>query len=427
MDERKELMMYLFESGSDKKRFLLNDSLIKKYIFYERELDQKEKMYIEELTGFKFYENDKIYFENFYDIYDDNAKDLIKASGKDLVKALNKEGLSNIVYNVLCGGNVRDTMEFMTRNRLIISNASLLELFSEIGHYYDNDWEKKYLEDVSKSLLDSKNDSNRILNLWLLGLTKKGLDNIVRGKENLFEYKERLYNTFNETNETLESKFGNLRGQIIINNQKIQLDWKLINIIFMAIGAQTLSIRGSSKSMSGKMFEKLVLGSCLTLMGFDYLPVTPTEVDFDKKCFWLSSVSEAERETDATITYKGKAISIDIGFIGKGNPEIASDKLTRFRSYKEIGKINHLMRTIVIVDTIGNNSNLTLIANNIEGSAIEMKNKFWVKQFATILSNFFDVNCNVENIKEDELHKWLEKETKNIDFSQFIKNTKNRK
>ncbi|EGQ2960266.1 CfrBI family restriction endonuclease, partial [Staphylococcus pseudintermedius] len=140
-----------------------------------------------------------------------------------------------------------------------------------------------------------------------------------------------------------------ISGEIKLDNKVININWEIINLLFMAIGAQTLTIRGSSKSMSGKMFEKLVLGSCLTLMGFEYLEEAPSEIDPSKKYFWLSSISESDRETDATITYNEKAISIDIGFIGKGNPEIASDKLTRFRSYKDIGKISHLMRTIVIV------------------------------------------------------------------------------
>ncbi|EGQ3738612.1 CfrBI family restriction endonuclease [Staphylococcus pseudintermedius] len=418
MDIRKRFLNHLYYNSN--KRLLVEDNIIKNYAIYNKDLTLEEKKYIENLTDFNFNTSDTELLDDYYKMYDDSAKKLITANGKDLVKVLNKEGLSGIVFNVMCGGNVRDTMEFITRNRLIISNASILKLFVDVENNNNITDYNKFLSRVSYQLLQSKNNKQRILYLWLLGLTKKGLDNIVRGKENLFEYKTSLDNTLMESINALKSNFGLISGEIKLDNKVININWEIINLLFMAIGAQTLTIRGSSKSMSGKMFEKLVLGSCLTLMGFEYLEEAPSEIDPSKKYFWLSSISESDRETDATITYNEKAISIDIGFIGKGNPEIASDKLTRFRSYKDIGKISHLMRTIVIVDTIGNNSNLISIANDIEGSAIEMKDKLWVKQFAKILSEFFEVNCNIEDVTNEDLHEWLRDNTKEIDFTKFI-------
>ena len=71
----------------------------------------------------------------------------------------------------------------------------------------------------------------------------------------------------------------------------------------------------------------------------------PEVIDKMKKYFWLSHMDEYERETDATVVYNGKAISIDIGFIGRGNPEITLDKVTRFGAYKRIGGVNHDMAT----------------------------------------------------------------------------------
>ncbi len=128
--------------------------------------------------------------------------------------------------------------------------------------------------------------------------------------------------------------------------------------------------------MNGKMFEKLVLGTLLTLIGFKYLQEPPKSINKTKKYFWLSNMDENERETDATLIYSGKAISIDMGFIGRGNPEITLDKVTRFGAYKHIGGIPHDMATIIIVDTVGENSDLFNKAKRVNGYVFQMKNLY---------------------------------------------------
>jgi len=65
------------------------------------------------------------------------------------------------------------------------------------------------------------------------------------------------------------------------------------------VGSQTLTIRGSDKSTNGKLFEKLVLGSLLSILGFTY----ETTQKIGERVFWLSSQSE-KRESDATLIYK---------------------------------------------------------------------------------------------------------------------------
>jgi hypothetical protein len=46
------------------------------------------------------------------------------------------------------------------------------------------------------------------------------------------------------------------------------LTWKDITRLTTAIGSLTLTIRGSDKSIYGKLFERLILGSVLSILGF---------------------------------------------------------------------------------------------------------------------------------------------------------------
>ncbi len=384
-------------------------------------LAQDLEVSVSELVDTKEYERFKKYLnehENLYDMYHSDGQKLMRSSSKDIIEALGEEGLRSLVFNVLCGGNVRDITEFMTRNRLIISNAGIFKLLCDLEHDDNNTY--NYLDFLGKSLQLASNDNQRLLPLWLMGLTKKGLDNIVRGRENLNDYTNKLTNTFEEVVPLLENNFGEIQGTLSISGKEINVDWNFLNNLFTAIGAQTLTVRGSSKSMSGKLFEKLILGAALTLFGFEYCQEVPETIDPSQKLFWLSSSEEEEREIDATVVFNQKAVRIDIGFIGKGNPEIATDKMTRFRSESEIGKLDHSTKTIVIVDTIGTNSHMSSIAESIEGYAVEMKDELWIKHFSKYLDNCLGTGGILADLDDEEVHKWIEEGLENINLAQFV-------
>lgn len=427
---RMNIEKYLEEKGIKQSQLSLDSGYISKVINGKIDISDNNlqilakdlEVSLEQLKAPNDYERYKKYMgesSHLLDKYDKTGQSLIRAKGADLIENLKEDGVDGIIYNVLCGGNVRDITEFITRNRLLISNAALTKLMIEM------DWSKsngneEYLDFLGKTLQMSSNNDQRIIALWLLGLTQKGLDNIVRGRENLYDYIGKFNTTLNESMLVLQDTFGDIQGQISLNGETVEVNWNFLNLLFTALGAQTLTLRGSSKSMNGKLFERLILGSALSMLGFKYCSTVPKEVDPEEKLFWLSSTEENERETDATLAYNKKAISIDIGFIGKGNPEIASDKMTRFRSEKSIGNIDHLMRTIVIVDTIGANSNLTAIARGIEGSAIEMKDKNWMKNLAIFLSKSFECECVLENIDDKDVHQWIKEKLDQTDNLQFI-------
>lgn len=361
-------------------------------------------------------------FKHVYSLYDSSAKNLINSNSKDILEAVSQDELKNMVCSVLCGGNIRDVTEFITRNRILYSNAALLSLiFNESLHFNDIN---SFLSNMSNMYCNSSNKTERALPLWFLGLTDKGFTNIVGKKDNLSNYTTKLENTLLESSSNFESVFGTLSGEIFLGDKKIPISWDLLNILFTGLGCQTLTLRGSSKSMNGKLFEKLVLGSALSMLGFEYCQEVPDKIDPSKKLFWLSSMDDNEREIDATIVFDSKAISIDIGFIGSGNPEISLDKVTRFRNYKEVGSLKHVLSTIIIIDSIGKNSDLINKASEVNGVVLEMSNDLWMNQLANSINSKLGLqglNIDICNSSGQQLHSLLYDKIKSIDLYQFIK------
>lgn len=353
-----------------------------------------------------------------FEYYNKWGKNSMKATRTDFIDMVGMEGIREIVKQVFLGGNVRDITEFITQRRLLNAYFAMLDLFIRQREEFI-DTTDQHAEYVVMDLIKAKGDA-KLLDLWLLGLTKKGLDNIVRTEDCIVDYQCSFSDSLNHAVEELENVYGELNGMIEVSGRRLELNWSILARLFMAIGAQTLSIRGSSKSMNGKMFEKLVLGSLLSIMEFHFLSKPPTQIDTTQKLFWLSNMDENERETDATVIYRGKAVSIDIGFIGKGNPEITLDKVTRFQSYKQIGGLPHDMATIIIVDTVSENSDLFRKAERVNGHVLQMKNKDWTIAFAKVLCNL--LGCSHELIGKQVvlLETYFERELEKIDMQQFF-------
>lgn len=354
-------------------------------------------------------------FEKYHKI----GKQNITTSRNEVIKAVGAEGIKDIVTNVLLGGNVRDSTEFITQRRLLLSYASILKLFvEELSHKTTSI--DSYADLVTEELKGQYNQTSRTLYLWLLGLTKKGLDNIVRGHDNIDSYNDSFTFSMTESTDYLEEEFGKLSGEIVLNNQSFSLSWESISALLLTIGSQTLTVRGSAKSTNGKMFEKLVLGSLLKAMDFKFYHTPPQDIDINQKAFYLSYMDEHERETDAVVFYKGNALSIDIGFIGKGNPEITLDKVTRFGATKRIGGIDHNMSTIIIVDTVGETSDLFNKANRVGANVLQMKDKDWVIQFANLLEEKIDSLDPIQDLTIENLAPYITNKLDQINMNRFF-------
>ncbi|ELQ6039278.1 CfrBI family restriction endonuclease, partial [Cronobacter sakazakii] len=222
---------------------------------------------------------------------------------------------------------------------------------------------------------------------WLVMMTNKQTQNVLRdahddGFGRLTERtQEQVIETIKQYSDTIKD--------IKINDIEIPLED--FCYMLLSLGSQTLTIRGSEKSLHGKYFEKLILGSLFTILGFEY--VENLDENIDRKCFTLSLRSD-DRESDATVLFNRKIIRVDIGFIGRGNTEISLDKVSRFRWMDAIGGIRHHVSTMVIVDVIGDGSRISNIAEEIDGKIEAMSNPYWVKNVATHISD----KLSVENV-----------------------------
>lgn len=243
--------------------------------------------------------------------------------------------------------------------------------------------------------------------------------NVLRGDQGqLATYLSDLDNALQDSIKQSKVEFGELSGSITIAKENYLINWPSILHLFLGIGAQTLAIRGSEKSMYGKLFEKLILGSVLTILGFE--KIDPDKSRKSTKVFWLSQ-RESKRESDATLLLKpGAGIRFDIGFIGPGNTEISLDKVSRFEREMDHGRQLHFMSTIILVDRIGEGSRITDLAKRIDGNIVQMSMTYWVKEICEILNKKAKFRHPILKMSNEKSITYVKEKIKTIDLNDFI-------
>jgi len=344
---------------------------------------------------------------------------LAKYSGEQLIDRVGQDIIRNVVASILCGGNVRALTEGLTQRRISLSNASLLIAYLNASKNI-KDFQPRLYELVSNELQLSKLDpEQKIFLQWLIGLTGKSIQNVLRSdSDQLKGYLTALEASLQNAVKQSKEEFGDLKGFISISKENYLINWPMVLQLFTAIGAQTLAIRGSEKSMYGKLFEKLILGSVLTILGFEM--IDPDKSKKSDKVFWLSQ-RESKRESDATLLFQaGKGVRFDIGFIGPGNTEISLDKVSRFEREMEHGRKLHFMSTIILVDRIGEGSRITELAKMINGNIVQMSMTYWVKEICQILNKNLGFNHKLVKLSNEDSLEFVSKELKKIDLNQFV-------
>ena len=316
------------------------------------------------------------------DHFPESACGLLVVRGHDLLRTLGLPALRALVGDVLMGTNIRSATETLTRRRLSILNAALLTTYAsfERAGLSPLDLPALAREQYRQRGLDA---TDRIILQWVIGLTGKQVQNVLRSDDAAWDdYVRSLRESLSESSGHSQEAYG-ASGLSLDGNA---VTWEWTHSLMMAIGAQTLAIRGSEKSLYGKFFEKLVLGSVLSLLGFGLVdPETVSE-----RSFWLSSRGN-KRESDATAIWNlGQGVRFDIGFIGVGNPEITLDKVTRFEREIEMGGVNHYMHTFIIVDRVGRRSRIVDLAEEVGGTIIQMSASDWGKTLGDCLADVLD-------------------------------------
>lgn len=306
--------------------------------------------------------------------FPDDARNLLKVSGKDLMDTLGLNELRSVVSQVMCGENIRNATEMLTRQRLSLLNAALLTMYSKLAD------DGASTEEITRRAFEDHRTrgttpEDKIVLRWVLGLTNKQVQNVLRSNDEAWQaYIAKFQSSLTEASVRSQDLFGDF-PLAKSAGKKGDLDWAWALSMLTAIGSQTLGTRGAEKSMYGKFFEKMVLGSVLSLLGFEFANGESDVV----KSFWLSSQKD-KRESDATLIWsERRGIRFDIGFIGVGNSEVTLDKVSRFERADEIAGKRHIMSPIIIVDRVGRNSRIEEMAHAIGGVIIQMSSSNWAQ------------------------------------------------
>lgn len=344
---------------------------------------------------------------------------LVKYSAQDLIDRLGKNIIANVVESILCGGNFRHLTEGLTQRRILLMNASLLMTYlkalNSVDDFQDN------ISHIVKSELSTPRIKTNVKSYlyWFLGLTGKSIQNVVRDEEGFEKYLDSLDSNLKEISQLVTNIYGNIDVRFTNNGIDYLMKWPSLLRCMLGMGAQTLTIRGSEKSMYGKFFEKLVLGSVLSLLGATLIDKN----DKSKKnmVYWLSQTDEEKRECDATLLVRaGFGVRFDIGFIGQGNSEIPADKLSRYERVAERGDRRIYAATVVLIDKIGD-SNVMNIARRIGAHVIQMSGTYWVYELAQVLKEEFEYYEHpLLAMEREESINYIKKNIQNIDMTQFV-------
>lgn len=343
--------------------------------------------------------------------------DMVTSSGEDFIKEVGKDVINNVVFSVLCGDNIRNITEEVTRKRALLSNAAAFMTYLKAFSSYEN-LSEKLTSIIAQELKTKLTGDQKTFLLWFVGMTGKGVQNVIRENEYFSNYLTYLDKNLSGISKTIQEQFGDLEFKISNEGIDYLLKWPDLLRCMLAIGSQTLTIRGSAKSTYGKLYEKFILGSVLTLLGFKYINKNDTQ---NRDVFWLSE-RKKKRESDATALLKpGAGIRFDIGFIGSGNTEISLDKVSRFEKIMERNGVEHKIATIIIVDKIGSRSRIVDMAKEIEGHIIQMSGTYWVHDLAsTIKKTFPFYKSPLLRMKKEKSLDFLKEKFQKIDISVFL-------
>lgn len=362
---------------------------------------------------------EKRVFSNLGELISPEALQLLSTSGSDLIRHIGIDVVRGVVLDVLSGRNLRDSTEALTRRRLAALNLATVDLFLR-GSARSDDFVEQ-LPNLAVDILSRKRlrQSEKWLAQWTLGLTDKGVQNVLRDSpDNLLRYRDQYIETCRAVIANHAATHGELRRWMELGaDAKAEVNWLLIAYLLNTIGAQTLAIRGSEKSAYGKLFEKRVLGSLLHILGFKH--ITPPLQDLEG-VFWLSTQGE-KRESDATLLYAaGKGVRFDIGFIGRGNPEISLDKVSRFEREIMLGRSRWYMATIILVDRISANSRIVQLAEAMDGTIIQMSAGYWPQQVAKELNRALGSEHELVAMDRNQIDAFLKRKLNEVPLEQFI-------
>jgi len=358
------------------------------------------------------------------DLFPEGGRILLTGGGKEFVERIGVDAIRRSILSVMTGDNIRTQTEPLSRRKIAIVSGAIISLFLR-GHLEIENFTNT-LSSLAVSQLDKRRGSNKAtiwVAQWLIGLTQKQFQNVLRNDaKSIGRYVADFEAAIEEAAEKCGEEFGDLRMTLGViedaDGRRVELNWKDIARLTTAIGSETLAIRGSDKSMYGKLFERLILGSFLSILGFER--VNPATNQKTSNVFWLSDNSDL-RESDATLLFEpGRIARFDIGFIGAGNSEISKDKLSRYARELEMAGGRSSSVTFIIVDRLPRTGKTQRAAEQIGAEIVQMSMQFWVRELAQKLGARLGVRHDLQTKSDDAIGGYLQERLSSLPVQDFL-------
>lgn len=349
---------------------------------------------------------------------------LLTGGGKDFIERVGVEAARQVVLSVMRGENIRTQTEPLSRRRIAQISGAMLALFAR-GMLETENFSINLSRLALNQIISARKSDNASIwpAQWLIGLTGKSVQNVLRSDP---EAREAYIRDFEAAVSDAAQKCRTELGELSMTlgftedaqGRRAELSWEDMTRLTTAIGCQTLTIRGSDKSLYGKLFERLVLGSFLSVMGFERVdPATNTKTE---KVFWLSD-SRDLRESDATLLLSpGKLARFDIGFIGPGNSEISKDKLSRFAREWERADGTYSSVTFIVVDRLPQTGKTMQAAKNIGAEIIQMSMQYWPKLLAQRIGERLGYEHELQTMPDSHVSDYLQTQLAPLPIQDFL-------
>ncbi len=206
-------------------------------------------------------------------LFPKDSRLLLTGGGKEFIERVGVEAARQVILSVMQGENIRTQTEPLSRRRIAQVSGAIVALFAN-GHLQQEDFTRQLSALAIQQIVASKKNDNAAIwpAQWLIGLTGKSVQNVLRSNpESREAYIADFEAAVKEAAEKCQAENGDLEMTLgyvqDAAGRKVKLNWEDITRLTTAIGSATLTIRGSDKSIYGKLFERLILGSFLTHHG----------------------------------------------------------------------------------------------------------------------------------------------------------------
>lgn len=105
-------------------------------------------------------------------------------------------------------------------------------------------------------------ENERLYLYWMLGLTKKGIQNVTRGDEGISEYLTLLEKNLSEISEDINKLYGDIDIDIDIiikseDKDDVAIKWPNLLRCFLTIGARLLQLEGQKNPFMANYLRNL--------------------------------------------------------------------------------------------------------------------------------------------------------------------------